>query len=346
MTSSLKMPIALSREGIVVQPGPDERATFNPAAALDEAGNIHLIFRANPKAGRYVSVLGHSLSRDGGKTFERQANPVITYDGALSSRQVLQLKSWQANSVEDPRLSLINGKWYATLVLLKLPPFSAGQQAITVVAEVSHDFGSFNILGILTPKVFWDKGDCRNSVLFPGLVNGQFWLLHRPQELLPAGRGSLVRYVEFGSQTPAPSSCWISASASLLDMPAGQVLMRVQDQSWEKQGIHAGPPPVPTAHGWIVLYTVKDAGGKYRVGAALVGLKNPLKVLARLPYYLLEPIEPYEVHGDACNNVVFPGGAVVMGDKLRVYYGAGDKLCAQATCSISLLLDELLRHRI
>lgn len=348
MTRSLKSPITLRREGIAVQPGPAERATFNPAAALDQKGNIHLIFRANLKDGRYVSRLGHSLSTDGGKKFIRLAAPVISYAPSLGSELIGTLMQWEANSVEDARVSRIGGKWYATLVFLKKPPFSPDQQAITVLAQTDDDFHHFQVLGILTPTAFWEKGDCRNSALFPGLIGGQFWLLHRPQELVAAGVDkngqSLFRYVEFGSSSHAPSSCWVSASPSLLEMPAGRSMMRIQNQSWEKQGVHAGPPPILTPHGWLLLYTAKDADFKYRVGAALLDLNDPAKIFGRLPYPLLESAEPYEVHGDVSNNVVFSNGAVVTGDKLRVFYGGGDRVCAQATCSLSGLLDELLRH--
>jgi predicted GH43/DUF377 family glycosyl hydrolase len=83
----------------------------------------------------------------------------------------------------------------------------------------------------------------------------------------------------------------------------------------------------------------------YRAGAALLDLENPSKVIARLPYPILEPEEPYELVGDV-NNVVFPvGGYVYQGD-LYVSYGGADRVVALATVPLAELLEELGKHPV
>lgn len=342
--------IQLNREGIAVRPEPLERATFNPGAALDTEGNIHLVFRANLREGPYISRLGHAISQDVGVSFIRQPAPRIIYDTSLASDEIALLRTYEANCVEDPKLICIDGKWFATLVYPKKPAFSEGQQALTVLAETDENFHTFNVLGILTPDEFLETGDCRNTVLWPRRTQaGSYVMLHRPQEYLRKDKyGRPVgKYVEFGRDEYVTSSTWISESDNLLAMPPGEVLMRVrEDLSWEHRGIHLGPPPIETSMGLLLLTTVVGKDKKYRVGAALQDLNNPRKILARLPYPILEPRESYEIQGDACDNVVFPGGAIVIEDTLMVFYGAGDRVCARASCSLSALVAELMSHSL
>ncbi|HIC94032.1 MAG TPA: hypothetical protein EYP09_07270, partial [Anaerolineae bacterium] len=57
-----------------------------------------------------------------------------------------------------------------------------------------------------------------------------------------------------------------------------------------------------------------------------------------------EPEEEYEREGDV-PNVVFPEGAVVIGDTLHVYYGTADKRCCLATARLTGLVDYLLTFK-
>ena len=93
------------------------------------------------------------------------------------------------------------------------------------------------------------------------------------------------------------------------------------DQRWEMLKVGAGPPPVKTKHGWLLIYHGVNESHVYRAGAALLDLNDPSKVLGRTKRPILEPKEPYEKYGDV-NNVVFPTGACIMDGKLLVYYGA------------------------
>ena len=130
------------------------------------------------------------------------------------------------------------------------------------------------------------------------------------------------------------------------------------EREWEGIKIGAGPPPIKTEEGWLSIYhgsswlpnsKYKNYKGEtynriYKVGAALLDLKDPSKVIARTKEPILEPEEDYEIFGDV-PNVVFPEGAVVKGDELFVYYGAADKTCCLATCKLDELVDFLLRGK-
>ena len=88
-----------------------------------------------------------------------------------------------------------------------------------------------------------------------------------------------------------------------------------------------------------MIYHGVDKGRVYRAGAVLLDLEEPWKVIARTTEPILEPEEEYERIGDM-PNVVFPEGAVVIGEELLVFYGAADKVC----CAAHVRLDELLNY--
>jgi predicted GH43/DUF377 family glycosyl hydrolase len=118
------------------------------------------------------------------------------------------------------------------------------------------------------------------------------------------------------------------------------------ERSWESRKIGAGPPPIKTEDGWLLLYHgVEGRRGEtiYRAGAALLDLHNPSRVIARSREPILEPTEDYEKYGDV-PNVVFPEGAVVLEGKLYLYYGGGDKVCCLAMVKLRELIDWLLRN--
>src|SRR5439155_9935707 len=101
-----------------------------------------------------------------------------------------------------------------------------------------------------------------------------------------------------------------------------------------------------TEEGWLLVYHgVKKivAGEIYRVGLALLDLKQPTLVLRRLPGWVLAPTAPYERTGDV-PNVVFPCGLLhdEASDELRLYYGAADTSICLASARLSDVLDALL----
>ena len=111
------------------------------------------------------------------------------------------------------------------------------------------------------------------------------------------------------------------------------------EQRWEARKIGAGPPPVKTEEGWLLIYHGVDENRVCRAGAALLDLEEPWKVIARTPEPILEPEEEYERVGDV-PNVVFPEGAGTIGDELLVFYGGADEVC----CAASVCLDELVNY--
>ena len=46
---------------------------------------------------------------------------------------------------------------------------------------------------------------------------------------------------------------------------------------WESSKIGAGPPPVKTKEGWLLIYHGVDENHIYRTGIALLDLEDPSK---------------------------------------------------------------------
>ncbi len=99
-------------------------------------------------------------------------------------------------------------------------------------------------------------------------------------------------------------------------------------------------PPIKTPHGWLTIYHAVGPDKFYRLGALLLDLDDPGKVLHRTPDWLMQPEKDYEIEG-FYRGVCFPCGAVVKDGTLFVYYGGADKCCAVATCDFGRLLDHL-----
>jgi len=82
------------------------------------------------------------------------------------------------------------------------------------------------------------------------------------------------------------------------------------------------------------------------IGAFLLDLKNPTKILGKTRSYLLGPQDQWERQG-TCDNVVFPCGALAdeKADELRLYYGAADTSICLATGSLSAIIEACLKER-
>jgi predicted GH43/DUF377 family glycosyl hydrolase len=118
--------------------------------------------------------------------------------------------------------------------------------------------------------------------------------------------------------------------------------MTARSGDWDSDRIGASAPPIETPQGWLEVYHgVKNTSGGpvYRLGAVLLDLEDPSKVLGRSAVPILSPREYYERVGDI-GNVVFSCGVVPSGYNggLKVYYGAGDTCICVGTTSVEELI--------
>ena len=169
----------------------------------------------------------------------------------------------------------------------------------------------------------------RGASLFPEKIDGLYYKLDRPG----GGIGKL-------------GTIWISSSPDLIHWGSYKPVIRPYNHL---NATKMGPtPPIKTPQGWLVIthnvMTPCD-GPHYTVGAIMLDLKNPAKVIGKTNSWLLFPEEDYETRG-TCDNVVFPCGAIADAakDEIRLYYGAADTRVALATGSLSATIEATLQE--
>jgi len=189
---------------------------------------------------------------------------------------------------------------------------------------LTKDFKSYIRAGRLTDPTL----DDRDVVLFPEKINGKYIMMHRPLEWVGD---------KYGTRFPA---IWISLADDLLGFRKSKLLAKAK-YDWESGKIGINTPPIKTSHGWLTIYHAVGSDKYYRLGALLLDLNDPTRVLHRTTGWIMQPERDYEIEG-YYRGCVFPCGKVLIEGTLFVYYGAADKYVAVATCP----LDELIEYLI
>jgi len=258
--------------------------------------------------------LFHMLYRAQGMDYVSSIGYAVSVDGLTWSRLdkpvFFPQEPWEKRGVEDPRITRIADTFYMTYTGWS----SAGTRACLAR---SRNLISWERMGVILPGE-----DNKDHVLFPEPINGRFVLMHR-----------------------RPPDIWLAYSDDLIHWTDHKIIMQPRPGTWEHTKIGAGAPPIRTEKGWLVIYHAVDADMTYRLGAALLDLQAPSRVLARLNTPILEPEEPWERRGDV-PNVVFTCGAVIMNGQLHVFYGGADRVIGVATCSLDELLSFLAQSGV
>lgn len=110
-------------------------------------------------------------------------------------------------------------------------------------------------------------------------------------------------------------------------------------EAWEVLQLGNCGSPIETAAGWLVLTHGVGAMRTYRIGAILLDLDDPTRILGRLREPLLGPAS--DEQNGYVPNVVYSCGALVHADTLVLPYGIGDAAIGFATVPLSGLLSAL-----
>lgn len=309
----------------------ESKAVFN-CAILHYENKFHMLYRAIGEYERYISRIGYASSNDG-YSFARRN------DAALEP-----IQDYEKYGIEDPRMVEIDNQVYITYVILSTYVTAGAIVEASTALATTIDFLKYTRLGVITSK----GSNNKDVVLFPEKMSqqqssmvtssssnntngaGKYFFLHRPSSWI----GS-----QYGVDKP---SIWLGEGNALTNFEKHTLLLKPKED-WEELKVGAGPPPIKTTAGWLLIYHGVSKEKVYRAGAALLDLHDPSKIIGRTRTPILEPKEPYEKFGDV-NNVVFPTGAcVVDNDKLFVYYGGADKVCCLATADLNYLLDHILK---
>jgi beta-1,4-mannooligosaccharide/beta-1,4-mannosyl-N-acetylglucosamine phosphorylase len=168
----------------------------------------------------------------------------------------------------------------------------------------------------------------RNGVLFPRKVDGKYLLLNRPSD---------------NGHTPF-GDIYLSESPDLAYWGRHRrVMTRGGSGWWQEVKIGAGPIPIETTEGWLLFYHGVSGpcnGFVYSMGAALLDIDDPAKVLYRTRDYILTPEEDYETVGFV-PNVVFPCATLHDAEtgRIAIYYGGADTYVAVAYAQLEELVE-------
>lgn len=212
----------------------------------------------------------------------------------------------------DPRVCKIEDTYYIT--------WCNDYHGPTIGVACTKDFKTFRQL----ENAFLPYN--RNGVLFPRKVGGMYLMLSRPSD---------------NGHTPF-GDIYVSESPDMVHWGRHRFVMGRGPQWWQSTKIGAGPVPIETTEGWLLFYhgVITNCNGfVYSMGAALLDIERPWKVLHRSRQYLLHPTEPYETTGFV-PNVCFPCAALADAatGRIALYYGAADT----CTCLCYTRVDDVI----
>jgi len=331
-TSGTKGGLIRKTENPIITPNDknywESEATFNPAALYDNS-KVHLLYRA---VGRNsVSSIGYTASKDGVNFLERESEPAYwpreKFEGVHTNKPItnqpfLAYASGGGGNggCEDPRLTLIDDIVYMIYT------------AFDGWGSVRLALSSIKLADFKNQRWYWKKpvliskpGQIhKNWVLFPEKINGKFALLN---SVSPKVTINYLDNLDF-------------KNGEFVDSQFGGATGRMH--AWDNLMRGAGPPPIKTHYGWLLLYHAMNRRdpNRYKIGAMILDEKNPTKILYRSRLPILEPDMSYENEGFK-TGVVYSCGAVVKDNELFIYYGGADKVSCVASAPLDKFLDDL-----
>ena len=339
--------VLIRKHGIILRPSKrafENKGVFNPAC-ISDGKYIHMFYRAWSKDNR--STIGYCKLDSPLKVVERARTPILFPE------------SKKDYNLEDPRIVYLDGTYYLTYI-------AYDGRNVRIAYATSKDLKKFEKKGTISPEITYDKAEdifraCssklkeryflfesyfkdivgkdvllwnKDAFLFPKKINGKFALIHR---ILPD-----IQVAYFDSFKDLTLAYWKRYFKRLSDFVV------LESEYWyESRNVGGGCPPIETDKGWLLIYHAvddMDKGKIYRAGVALLDKKDPTKVICHPKEPFFVPEEKWEIAGNV-PNVVFPTGAVVIGEKLYVYYGAADKYVAVASLNLPELLEDLTKTK-
>ena len=333
--------LKIKDEGIILEKTNlefENKAVLNPACIqVDDI--THMFYRSINR--EEVSFIGYAQLKDN-KVVKRLKEPILRPEFDYEKR-----------GVEDPRITYLGGIYYLFYTAFD------GKNALISYAT-SPDLVHFTKRGIVSPRISYDEAEDifrgsgikekytkfeiifkrkegkevllfeKDASLFPQKINNKFALLHR---ILPG-----IQIIYFDNFSEFTDNRWRDYFKNL-----GNFIVLDPLFWFESRNVGGGCPPIKTEDGWLIIYhAVEDtpSGKIYHAAAALLDLKNPLKVLGRLSEPLFSPEALCEKNG-VIDSIVFPTGAVMRDKRLYIYYGAADTVIAAKSVNLSELLTEL-----
>ena len=252
--------------------------------------------------GAFLTSISHlRLARSkNGQDFEIEKYPAIFPEN-----------EYERYGIEDPRITQIDDIYYITYVAV------SDKTGITTCLASTIDFINYRRHGVIFLP------DNKDAVIFPEKINGFYYALNRPE-----------------SDVFNLKNIWISRSLDLESWGEHEKLMGTREKYWDSNRIGAGAVPFKTDKGWLEIYHGVSNNNVYSLGAVLLDIKNPAKIIARSKEPILKPEAYYETSGFV-ENVVFTCGLLYEEDEVKIYYGASDCSVSYAQISLKDIMSEI-----
>lgn len=307
----------------------ESMATFNPAAILKN-DKVHLIYRAEEKLGEkeiggHTSRLGMAISADGFE-FVRESQPIFF------PKEDSQKKYEWTGGTEDPRIVQTEEGIYV------LTYTQWNREVPRLAVATSEDLRNWEKHGPIFED--WKDGKYHkvesksgaivtkllDGKLIAAKINGKYWMYYGVPHIWLATSDDLINWTPVenheGNRVPV-----LSPRPGFFD-------------SWL---VEAGPPPVLTEDGIVVLYNagnsqpvgVKDLGNRvYTGGQVLFDANEPWKLLDRTAKPFIQPELPFEKSGQYPEGTTFLEGLVYKEGKWLLYYGTADSMVGVVSAEV------------
>jgi predicted GH43/DUF377 family glycosyl hydrolase len=263
-----------------------------------------------------MSVVGKTESRDG-----------IHFDKRTAF--VEPVEPWEKYGCEDPRATFFEGHYYIFYTALGGFPFGADN--VKSAVAVSKDLKKISARHLCTPF------NSKAMTLFPKRIDGKivFLITVDPDSNHARIAVGFADKIEDLWSPDYWKKWYAEIDIHVLDLKRTQY-----------DHLEIGAPPLETKNGWLLIYSYiqnyfpnpERAEPTFGTEAAILDFKNPHNIVGRTKGSLLSPEELYERRG-AVSEIVFPSGAIIEKNILRIYYGGADNV----VCRASVTLVDLLK---
>jgi len=234
----------------------------------------------------------------------------FSLDTAISERVIFPVSYTESNGIEDARFVKFtedDGSMthYATYT---------AYNGFTILPKLikTNDFYHFDVM-----PIHGEYAQNKGMSLFPRKINGKYAMISRCD-------GKSI-YIMFSDNI----NLWHIAKKIMEPI-----------YPWEFIQIGNAGSPIETDKGWLLITHGVGPMRRYCLGASLLDLDDPTKVIARLEEPLLTPNE--EEREGYVPNVVYSCGSIIHNNDLIIPYGISDYASAFATISMDELFNKLL----
>ena len=240
-------------------------------------------------------------------------------------------EEWDKYGCEDPRVTFFEGKYYIFYTALGGFPF--GSDNIKTAVGITKDLKTISQRHLITPF------NSKAMTLFPERINGKVAFLITVE---PDSNHSRIAIGYADTIEELWSDIYWKKWYTELDVHTLNLKRAEYDH------IEIGASPLQTKDGWLLIYSYiqtyfqnpERAEPTFGTEAVLLKTFNPHTIIGRTKGSFLSPEELYERRG-AVSEIVFPTGAIIEKNILRIYYGGADNVICRASVNLVDLLKTM-----